>query len=137
MRYLAIDLGTSFLKAALLDLDALAIGVVKRSVFPGRLEAQLSGRYELEPEQVEDMLRDSQRLHARQRLIGFDLIRSNPQICGYNLTGLLDHALTGEGLWSFWREWKPGILDALVDGWAPLRWCLFCTLTQYRCSTKR
>ncbi len=98
MRYLAIDLGTSFLKAVLLDLDALAIGVVKRSVFPGRLEAQLSGRYELEPEQVEDMLRDSQRLHARQRLIGFDLIRSNPQICGYNLTGLLDHALTGEGL---------------------------------------
>jgi hypothetical protein len=74
---------------------------------------------------VEDMLRDSQRLHARQRLLGFDLIRSNPKICGYNLTGMLDHALTGEGLWTFWREWKPGIVDALADGWAPLRWCLF------------
>jgi hypothetical protein len=74
---------------------------------------------------AEDMLRDSQRLHARQRLLGFDLIRSNPNICGYNLTGMLDHALTGEGLWTFWREWKPGIVDALADGWAPLRWCLF------------
>jgi hypothetical protein len=76
---------------------------------------------------LEDMLRDSQRLHVRQRLLGFDLIRANPQLCGYNLTGMLDHGITGEGVWSFWREWKPGILDALCDGWAPLRWCLFLT----------
>jgi hypothetical protein len=73
----------------------------------------------------EDMLCESQRLHARQRLLGFDAIRSNPQICGYNLTGMLDHGMTGEGLWTFWREWKPGIVDALSDGWAPVRWCLF------------
>ncbi len=73
----------------------------------------------------EDMLRESQRLHGRQRTLGFDLIRSNPKICGYNLTGLLDHGFTGEGLWSYWREWKPGIVDVLQDGWAPLRWCLF------------
>lgn len=73
----------------------------------------------------EDMLRDSQRLHARQRLLGFDALRSNPKICGYNLTGMLDHGMTGEGLWTFWRELKPGIADALADGWAPLRWCLF------------
>lgn len=73
----------------------------------------------------EEMLRDSQRLHCRQRLLGFNLIRSNPNICGYNLTGLLDHGYTGEGLWTFWREFKPGIMDALQDGWAPLRWCLF------------
>jgi hypothetical protein len=73
----------------------------------------------------EDMLLDSQRLHARQRRLGFDLIRSNPNICGYNLTGMLDHALTGEGVWTFWREWKPTIMDALADGWAPVRWCLF------------
>ncbi|HUW60026.1 MAG TPA: glycoside hydrolase family 2 TIM barrel-domain containing protein, partial [Candidatus Bathyarchaeia archaeon] len=74
---------------------------------------------------TEEMLRDSQWLHCRQRLFGFNLIRSNPKICGYNLTGLLDHGFTGEGLWSFWREFKPGIMDALQDGWAPLRWCLF------------
>ncbi|MFA6108588.1 MAG: sugar-binding domain-containing protein, partial [Candidatus Latescibacterota bacterium] len=73
----------------------------------------------------EDMLRDSQRLHARQRTLGFDLIRSNPKICGYNLTGMLDHGMTGEGVWTFWREWKPAAFDALSDGWAPLRWCLF------------
>ena len=72
----------------------------------------------------EDMLRESQRLHARQRALGFDLIRANPHLCGYNLTGMLDHALTGEGLWTFFREWKPGTFDAVSDGWAPLRWCL-------------
>ncbi len=73
----------------------------------------------------EDMLLDSQRLMARQRRLGFDVIRSNPNICGYNLTGMLDHALTGEGPWTFWREWKPTIMETLQDGWAPLRWCLF------------
>lgn len=74
---------------------------------------------------AEDMLRDSQRLMARQRLLCFDVVRSNPKICGYNLTGMLDHAMTGEGLWTFWREWKPESMEALQDGWAPLRWCLF------------
>ena len=73
----------------------------------------------------EEMLRASQALHCRQRLLGFNLIRSNPKICGYNLTGLLDHGYSGEGLWTFWREFKPGIMDVLQDGWAPLRWCLF------------
>jgi len=32
---------------------------------------------------------------ARWRTLGFDLIRSNPNLCGYNLTGMLDHAITG------------------------------------------
>jgi hypothetical protein len=73
----------------------------------------------------EDMLRDSQRRMARHRLWGFDLIRSNPRICGFNLTGMLDHGMTGEGVWKFWRDWKPGAMDAMQDGWWPLRWCLF------------
>ncbi|MCX6030513.1 MAG: hypothetical protein NT169_14600 [Chloroflexi bacterium] len=73
---------------------------------------------------VEDLLRDSQRLHIRQRLFGFDLIRSNPNLCGFNCTGILDHGLSGEGLWTFTREFKPGIVDALCDGWSPVRWCL-------------
>ena len=73
----------------------------------------------------EDMLLDSERLHSRQRLLGFDLVRANPQLCGFNLTGMLDHGITGEGAWTFWREWKPGVAEALADGWAPLRWCLF------------
>ena len=74
---------------------------------------------------VEDMLRESQRLHSRQRTLGFDCVRSNPRLAGYNLTGMLDHAITGEGLWTYWREWKPDTFDAVSDGWSPLRWCLF------------
>lgn len=73
----------------------------------------------------EDLLRESQRLHARQRTLGFNCIRSNPRLCGYNLTGMLDHGMTGEGLWTFWRRWKPATFDAVSDGWSPLRWCLF------------
>ncbi|HUU96413.1 MAG TPA: glycoside hydrolase family 2 TIM barrel-domain containing protein [Phycisphaerae bacterium] len=73
----------------------------------------------------EDLLRESQRLHARQRTLGFNTIRSNPKLCGYNLTGMLDHGMTGEGLWKFWRQWKPATFDAVSDGWSPLRWCLF------------
>jgi hypothetical protein len=73
----------------------------------------------------EDLLRESQRLSARQRTLGFNLIRANPRLCGYSLTGMLDHAMCGEGLWTFWREWKPAMFDAVSDGWSPLRWCLF------------
>jgi hypothetical protein len=73
----------------------------------------------------EDLLRASQKHMARQRGLGFDLVRSNPKLCGFNVTGMLDHVMTGEGLWGMWRDWKPGIADVLQDGWAPLRWCLF------------
>jgi hypothetical protein len=75
----------------------------------------------------EDMFRASYTLHAQHRAIGFDLIRSNPKIVGYNLTGMLDHAITGEGVWTFWRKFKPGVVDVMADGWAPLRWCCFIT----------
>jgi hypothetical protein len=73
----------------------------------------------------ERLLSVSQASMARHRLLGFNLIRSNPNICGFNLTGMLDHAFTGEGVWRFWRDWKPGAFDAMQDGWAPVRWCLF------------
>lgn len=71
---------------------------------------------------LEDFLLDTMRVHAKLRLRNLDCVRANPQICGYNITGLLDHALTGEGLWTYWREFKPQIVDTLRDGWAPLRW---------------
>jgi len=73
----------------------------------------------------EDMLRDSQRVMAHYRRQGFDLIRSNPKLCGFSVTGMVDEGLTGGGLWRFWRDWKPETMDAVADGWAPLRWCLF------------
>jgi hypothetical protein len=72
-----------------------------------------------------DFLRDSQRLHTRQRALGLDIVRSNPKFCGYNLTGILDHGITAEGVWTFFREWKPGSAEMLCEGWAPLKWCLF------------
>ena len=75
------------------------------------------------------MLNDSYRLSARYRIIGFNLIRSNPNLCGFNLTGLLDHGFSGEGLWSYWRRNKPAMFDAVADGWSPLRWCLFASPT--------
>jgi len=40
-----------------------------------------------------------------------------PSSGGYNLTGILDHGMTGEGLWAYWREWKPATFDAVADGW--------------------
>ena len=72
----------------------------------------------------ETMLIESQRLGARQRTLGFNLIRANPQIAGFSMTGLLDHGMFGEGLWSYWRRWKPEMFDAISDGFSPLRFCL-------------
>jgi hypothetical protein len=33
--------------------------------------------------------------------------------------------MTSEGLWTTFRELKPGTMDAIFDGFAPLRFCLF------------
>jgi hypothetical protein len=74
---------------------------------------------------AEDFLRASMKSAVRLREKNFDSLRANPMVCGYNLTGLLDHAYTGEGLWTFWREFKPGYPEVIKEGWAPLRWCLF------------
>ncbi len=62
---------------------------------------------------------------AGQRLLGLNAIRSNPHLVGYSLTGTVDQGMTGEGLTTTFREFKPGTIDALVDGLAPLRWCTF------------
>ena len=74
---------------------------------------------------AEMMLKESQRLSAEDRRRIFDVIRSNPKFNGYSLSGLLDHGWCGEGLWSLWRRFKPGVYDAVCDGWAALRFCLF------------
>jgi hypothetical protein len=62
---------------------------------------------------------------AGQRTLGLNAIRSNPKIVGYSLTGMNDHVSCGEGLTTTFRELKPGTVDALFEGFAPLRWCLF------------
>lgn len=72
-----------------------------------------------------DLMLQSQRVQAEQRLIGLNAIRSNPNLCGYSLTGLCDQGMTAEGLWTTFRELKPGMTEAIREGWSPLRWCLF------------
>ena len=62
---------------------------------------------------------------AGQRLLGLNAIRANPHCVGYSLTGTVDQGMTAEGLTTTFRELKPGTVDALFDGFAPLRWCLF------------
>lgn len=62
---------------------------------------------------------------AGQRLLGFNAIRSNPNFVGFSLTGTVDQGMTGEGLTTTFREFKPGTIEAVFDGFAPLRWCMF------------
>ncbi len=73
----------------------------------------------------EDYFKDCLARNASQRLLGLNAIRSNPNINGYSLTGTVDQGLSGEGLTTTFRELKPGTIDAMFDGFAPLRWCTF------------
>jgi len=73
----------------------------------------------------EDFMLQTQRVQAEQRLAGLNAIRSNPNLCGYSITGLVDQGMTAEGLWTTFRELKPTMMETIRDGWAPLRWCLF------------
>ncbi len=73
----------------------------------------------------EDFFAQSLARMGSQRLLGLNAIRSNPNVIGHSLTGTLDQGMTAEGVWTTFRELKPGATDAIFDGWAPLRWCLF------------
>jgi hypothetical protein len=72
-----------------------------------------------------DYFRECVAKMAAQRRIGLDAIRANPLIVGHNLTGTVDQGLTGEGLFTTFRELKPGTTDALFETLAPLRFCVF------------
>jgi hypothetical protein len=73
----------------------------------------------------EDFFAACLRKMAPERLLGTSALRANPNVVGHSLTGTVDQGMTGEGLYTTWRELKPGTLDAMFDAWAPLRWCLF------------
>lgn len=62
--------------------------------------------------------------HAKYREFDFDILRSNPNLNGLSITGLLDHSICGEGLWTLYREFKPHIADVLQTGFSPLMWCI-------------
>lgn len=73
----------------------------------------------------EDFFAQANARMGGQRLLGLNAIRSNPNVIGHSLTGTVDQGMTAEGLWTTFRELKPGTVDAVFDGFAPLRWCLF------------
>lgn len=73
---------------------------------------------------------------AGQRREGLNAIRANPNIVGHSMTGTLDQGMTGEGLWTLFRELKPGTMDALSESWAPLKWCLFAEPENVYCGAK-
>jgi hypothetical protein len=73
----------------------------------------------------EEFFAASNRRMAGQRLLGLNAIRANPNVVGHSLTGTVDQGMTGEGLFTTFRELKPGTTDAVFEGLAPLRLCLF------------
>ena len=63
---------------------------------------------------------------AGMRLEGLNALRANPGCVGHSMSGTFDHGFCGEGVMtSEFRELKPGVTDAVSDGFCPLRLCLF------------
>ena len=73
----------------------------------------------------EDFFAQSLERQAGQRLLGLNALRSNPRAVGHVITGLVEQVTLGDGIWTAFRELKPGTTDAIFDGFAPLRWCTF------------
>ena len=73
---------------------------------------------------------------AGQRAESLNAIRANPNMVGHSMTGTMDQGMTGEGLWTLFRELKPGTMDALSEGWARLKWCLFAEPENLYCGAK-
>ena len=59
----------------------------------------------------EDFFRQCLAKMGAQRLLGLNAIRANPRVVGHSMTGTADQANCGEGLFSTWRELKPGTVD--------------------------
>ncbi len=62
---------------------------------------------------------------GEQRRLSLNCIRANPNCIGHSMTGTTDCGDAGEGIVTLFRQLKPGTVDAVFDGWYPLRWCLF------------
>ena len=73
----------------------------------------------------EDYFRQCLAKMAGERLLGLNALRTNPAIVGHSMSSTVDQGISGEGVFTTFRELKPGTVDALFDGWAALRLCLF------------
>lgn len=82
MRYLGIDLGTTFIKGAVLDLDHGTLGAIQRRPFPAPLPNLPAGHFEIGPGAVVAAVRD---------LIG-GLLRAAPDCSGLVISSQM-HAL--------------------------------------------
>ncbi len=80
-----------------------------------------------------EFFQQSLRKMAGQRTLGLNAIRANPRIIGHNVTGMMDHVNCGEGLFTLFRELKPGTVDAMFEAFAPLRLCLFAEPANLAC----
>lgn len=79
---------------------------------------------------MEDLLTASEIQSAKQRELFFSVVRSNPRVNGYNLSGMTDNGGCGQGVMDAFRVYKPDMLHVVREGWAKLRWCLFVHPTQ-------
>lgn len=73
----------------------------------------------------QEFFAQSIRQMAAERLHGLNALRSNPSLVAHSLTGTVDQGMSGEGLFTTFRELKPGTTDALFEALSPLRLCLF------------
>ncbi|MBM3890684.1 MAG: glycoside hydrolase family 2, partial [Verrucomicrobia bacterium] len=73
----------------------------------------------------QEFFAQSIRQMAAERLYGMNALRANPALVAYSLTGTVDQGMSGEGLFTTFRELKPGTTDAMFEVLAPLRLCLF------------
>jgi hypothetical protein len=74
---------------------------------------------------IESLFIDSSLSESQQRALIFDVVRGNPKINGYSLTSETETWGEGEGIMDGFRDYKPGILETMQAGWAPVRWSLF------------
>jgi hypothetical protein len=73
----------------------------------------------------QEFFAQSIRQMAAERLYGLNALRANPSLVAHSLTGTVDQGMSGEGLFTTFRELKPGTTDAMFEALAPLRLCLF------------
>ena len=80
----------------------------------------------------EDFFRQAIARMAEQRRLGINAIRANANVVAHSVTGTHDQGISGEGLTTLWREYKPGTIEVMADLFAPLRFANFAEPVQCR-----
>ena len=80
-----------------------------------------------------DFLMESIKSEAEARRESISLLRSNPGICGYSMTSF---GISNEGVYYRKGCIMPGVVDALRDSFAPVRWAIFTDHTEIYTDTQ-